>query len=83
MVHILGGTERDGVRVHGATKNGAQFKTQIVYLWNSAFNICRPQVTKIVDNTKCGHGGKCVLHSSCNFKLFFLTFNSPTATEML
>lgn len=27
MIHVLDGTEQVGVRVHGATQNGVQFKT--------------------------------------------------------
>lgn len=32
IIHILGGTEQDGTRMHDATQNGAWFKTYKLFI---------------------------------------------------
>lgn len=46
MIRALGRTERDGVRFHLTTQNGARFTTQIVYFWNFPFNTFGPRSTE-------------------------------------
>lgn len=42
MIHVLGRTEWDGSRFHHATQNGAQFKTDELFI--PEFSISYPQI---------------------------------------